>query len=185
MDVDNVKDCKTWSSQTMPSKSVGDELTAFGYVKNLNQTKTDGENKLISQPFSKPDHHRQCPPLLQLPWDWVQQGLEQVSFIIVIWKKIYNQNFFICSLKENIQSIPFCPFFTKKWHCTICAVLRGETTNQPLRNLMGRLSSKKIGQSWKVDKTWTAIESTQILIRGIAILPCDFKQGQKYGKVKI
>ena len=65
-------------------------VTTFGYgymdyvKKNLNQTKTDGENKLVSQPFSQADHHRQCSPLLQLPRQWVQQGLEQVSFIFVI-----------------------------------------------------------------------------------------------------
>ena len=53
-------------------------------VGDINRTKTDGKCKHISEPFSQPDHHRQCPPLLQLPWDWVQQGLEQVSFIIVI-----------------------------------------------------------------------------------------------------
>ena len=66
-----------------PSLLVTDDIWLWmdvDYVKNLNQTKTDGENKLMSQP----DYHRQCPPLLQLPWDWVQQGLEQVSFIIVI-----------------------------------------------------------------------------------------------------
>ena len=70
------------------------------YVKNLKQTKTDGENKLVSQPFSQPDHHRQCPPLLQLPRQWVQQGLEQVFFIIVIWKKLYNQYLFVPYLQK-------------------------------------------------------------------------------------
>ena len=56
-------------------------VTTFGYgcglcEKNLNQTKTDGENKLVSQPFSQADHHRQCPPSLLVTddiwlWMWI------------------------------------------------------------------------------------------------------------------